>query len=249
VVKVLNVRFARFPTEKSVGMRAMAVAIAVLLFDSQQSSLFAAGKPAKVSQIFSSSMLEATVAHFEKIAGPAWKILPGPSIERRIYKVERCEVEATVGIGAIRSLHLKLSDRCTFDLTAVFVTRQRLPTVGRLTFGEVERAIRPGKMAAVCLLPCGKVHHRAVYEHIEGSQADKFIDAILEVRLSDDRSNRAASDWATFMQDDGGKDYVKGTRFNCDDRYDELAHKLFYNVRITAIRIGFNFTEPWQDCN
>lgn len=249
MVKVFSVRFARFPTKESVGMTAVAVAIALLLLGSQQSSVFAAGKPSKISQIFAADMLEAKVAQFEEVAGPASKVLHEAQIERRIYRVERCEVEATVGVGAVRSLHLKLNDRCTFDLTSLFAARQQLPTVSKLTFGDVERAIRPGKMAAVCLLPCGKGHRSAVYEHIEGSQADKFVDAILEVGLVDPAAIRAASDWEKSMQDGSGEDYVKGTQFNCDERYDELAHKLFDNIRITAIRIGYNFTEAWQDCN
>jgi hypothetical protein len=248
MVKVSGVRLARSPITESIGVSAMATAIAVLLVGSQQ-PVHAAGEPAKLARIFAADMLDTRVAQFEEIAGPPSKVLPGAQLERRIYKVERCEVEATVGVGAIRSLHLKLTDRCTVDLTALFHARQPLATASKLNFGEVDRAIRPGKMAAVCLLPCGKAHRPAVYEHVEGVPADKYVDLILEVGLVDAAAKRAAADWTKVMRNGGGEDYVKRTRFNCDEQYDELAHQLFDKIRITAIRIGYNFTEAWQDCD
>jgi hypothetical protein len=245
MVTVFGVRLVRFSAKGSLGTTAPAIAVLLLALEA---SAFAAGKPAKLSQIFAPAMLEATVASFEKIAGRAWKVVPGSdkALERRIYKVERCEVEAAIGYGVVRSLYLALSDRCTFDLTAFFATPQPLPTVSKLTFGEAERVLGSGTMVGTCLLPCGNAFRPAVYEHFEGSKADNFIDSVLEVELVDDVSIRAASDWTKAMQDDSSEYYVKDARFNCDGRYDDIAHKLFGNVRITAIRIGYNFTEPWQ---
>jgi hypothetical protein len=47
----------------------------------------------------------------------------------------------------------------------------------------------------------------------------------------------------------GGDDCVKRTSFNCHAQYDELANMLFDKIRIMAIRIGYNCTEAWRDCN
>jgi hypothetical protein len=245
MVKVFGARLARLSTRRSAGTRA--AAIAVLLLGSLPSPSFAAGQPVTLSQIFAPTMLEAKVAAFEEVAGKAWKVVTGPDkrSERRIYKVERCAVEAGIGNGSVQSLYLKLSDRCTFDLAAFFPTRQRLATASKLTFGEAERVLGAGTIVGICLRPCGKTYRPGVFEHIEGSQADNFIDTILEVRLVDAVSIRAASEWAKSKQGDGD-DGAKGARFNCDRRYDELAHRLFDKIRITAIRIGYNFTEPWQ---
>jgi hypothetical protein len=231
---------------KSVGMTA--AAIAILLLGSSQSPVLAAEKPAKLSQIFVPAMLEAKVASFEKTAGPAWKIVPGPGgyAERRIYKIEKCEVEAAIGNGTVNSLHLKLSDRCTFELAAFFAAGRRLPTASKLTVGEAERALGTGPVVGICLIPCGHAYRPAVYEHIEGSPSDRFVDTVLEVAMVDDVAIRAAAMWTKVPRDDSGKKNAKDTRFNCNHRYDDTAHKLFDKIRITAIRIGYNFTEPWQ---
>ena len=248
MTRAFGVGLAWCATGKSVGTRAMAAAIAALLAGAVAAPASAAGPPAKLSQIFAPNMLESKLASFEQVAGKASKIVPGPggNTERRFYKIEGCEVEAAFGVGLVRSLYLKLSDRCTFELAAFFAAAQPLPTASKLTFGEVERALGTGPIVGVCLLPCRHAHRPAVYEHLEGSQADKFVDAVLEVGLVDDVSKRAASAWTKPAREGGGRDYLKGDRFNCDRRYDDMAHKLFDKVRITAIRIGYNFTEAWQ---
>jgi hypothetical protein len=245
---MFSVRPARSSTKGLPGINGVAVAVAALLLSSLLSSASAAGNPAKLSQIFMPGMLEAKVASFEEVAGKASKVLRGSdkSTERRIYKIERCEVEAAFGQGTLRSLHMRLGDRCTFELAAFFATARGLPTVSKVTFGDVERALRVGSMVGICLFPCGKAYHPAVFEHIEGSKEDNFVDAVLEVGLVDDVAMRAASEWTKLAQKDRGNASLKGARFNCDGRHDEAGRKLFDKVRITAIRIGYNFTEPWQ---
>jgi hypothetical protein len=248
MAKMFGVRPARSSARQSLGTKATAAAIAALLLGSSQASAVAAGTPATLSQIFVPAMLEAKLASFEEVAGKAAKVLRGSdkTTERRIYRIERCEVEAAFGQGTLQSLHMKLGDRCTFELAAFFATARDLPTVSKVAFGDVERALRIGPMVGVCLFPCAKAYRPAVFEHIEGSQADHFVDAVLEVALADDAAIRAASAWTKAARKDSPKDYLKGARFNCDGRYDDAGHRLFDKVRITAIRIGYNFTEAWQ---
>jgi hypothetical protein len=244
---MFSVGLARFSAKGSSQINRVIMAVAALLVGSSPSSVSAAGGPAKLSQIFVPGMMEAKVASFEAVAGKAAKILRGPNLtERRIYKIEGCEVEAAFGQDTLRSMRMRLSDRCSFELAAFYATARGLPTVSKVTFGDVERALRVGAMVGVCVLPCGKAHRPAVFEHIEGRKEDNFIDAVLEVALADDAAKRTASEWTKAAQNDSPEDYLKGARFNCSGRYDELGHKLFDKIRITAIRIGYNFTEAWQ---
>jgi hypothetical protein len=241
---MFGARLARSSAAGSPGLNRVVVAVAALLLGSPQ----AAGQPARLAQIFVPEMLEAKVASFEEVAGRPAKVVPGPdkATERRIYKIEGCEVEAVFGQGTLQSMHMRLSDRCSFELAAFFATARGLPTVSKVTFGDVERALRIGAIVGVCLFPCGKAHRPAVFEHIEGSKEDKFVDAILEAALTDDAAKRAASAWTRLARKASPKDYLKGARFNCDGRYDDAGHAIFDKIRITAIRIGYNFTEAWQ---
>jgi hypothetical protein len=205
-------------------------------------SLLAAGLPsetdaqgANLRAVFDPDMLGAQVAYLEHIIGPAWKVVRGT----RIYKVDGCVVDVGVNSGEVRNLHMQISEQCQFDLS-VFSGNYKFPRLFGLTFGEFEQPYVSGQFQASCLYLCGNSADPVVRDFYQGPHAENFIQMVPEVVLVSDAAIAASSAWSDAMKNAMGEDYVVNTKFNCDRRFDALAHRLFAKVPITGITVGYD---------
>jgi hypothetical protein len=212
--------------------------------------LLAAGLPsgtnaqsAKLRAVFDHDMLGAQVAYLEHIVGPAWKVVQGT----RIYKVDGCVVYVGVASGEIRNLHMEISQQCQFDLS-VFSNNYKFPRLLGMTFGAFEQPYVSGRFQASCLYLCGNAADPIVRDFYEGPHAENFIQIAPEVVLVGDAAITASMAWSDAMKKVMGENYVINTRFNCDGRFDALAHKLFANVPITGITVGYDIRDLATAC-
>jgi hypothetical protein len=193
----------------------------------------------KLQMVFDPDTLGAQVAYLEKMIGPAWKVW-GPE---RIYKVDGCVVAVTVKDSAVRSLHLPISPKCQFDINPFYSRRPEFPNLVGMTFGDFDKRGGSGFFSASCLSMCGNAVDPVVQEYLQGSHAGNWIDVILEVGLVGRVALDASTAWESMMQRSVGENYVLDTKFNCDHKFDQAAHKLFSEVPITGITVGFNLSE------
>mgnify|MGYP003375840932 CR=1 FL=1 len=201
-----------------------------------------AEKPVEIADIFAREMIDADLAYFERLAGPAWKTRG----DAKTYKVAGCEVTATISKDAVRSLRLELSERCTFSLAGFFMGRPgELPPAHELTFGAFDEATgASGRYYADCLVDCGNAFDPTVYEHWQGPRLDDFLAVLLETVPSATHGLDASRTWAAAMARNEDQDWIFNTRFNCTNKYDGTARLAFRDIRITAITIGRNIAVP-----
>lgn len=199
-----------------------------------------------LARIFVPDMLYADLAYFEQVTGPA----RNTDGNTKVYSVDGCMVTATVGGGKIINLKVELSPECTFDLNKILHNaRGKLPPPYLMTFGQFEDVFSArGQFMADCLGGCGNAYIPAVHLYWEGSRADSNIEVMLEVEQVDDTAIDAAAAWRDAMVKGESEDWVDNTKFNCSrTEYDEIAHNLFKDVRITAITVGYGIKTP--PCN
>lgn len=148
-----------------------------------------------------------------------------------MFKVQGCQITATVEGGKVSALRMELGPKCQADLTQFVGTYA--PAPGQpLTLGAFEASSGGGlSYSADCLSMCGNAADPSVYAHWEGPHAVDFKEVLLEVTLVSDAAINAADQWATQMQKAEGDDYVMETRFNCDQKYTAAAQKAFEKSR------------------
>lgn len=196
---------------------------------------------AKLDDIFTSDMLGAQVAYLETLTGVAWQM----DAADRTYKVAGCVVTARTDKGAVKSLKLALTSRCTFDPNKM-LSGWKLPSANKITFGSFGTMTgSQGRFYADCLgTTCGNSYVPAVYYHYEGGHAENWVQVNLEVGLLDDAPIDASSTWEDAMEKKFGLDYVQSGKFNCDASLNAVAVQAFAPVKITAIEIGSDLTTP-----
>ena len=204
------------------------------------SGLAVTANPSKLDQVFDGEMLGVDVPYFEQLTGLAKHTYAN----RKIYKVDGCEVTANTDANIIQSLRIDLSAKCTFDLNKFLnASSGKFPAPHLMTFGQFEALYGSGHFMADCLTDCGNAADPVVYEHWNGSHANGNTEVMIEVVQVGDDAIDAAIKWINTMKKTESEDWIVEAKFNCL-RYDAFAHKFFKNVKITAITIGKDIEKP-----
>ena len=189
---------------------------------------------AKLDRIFTYDMLGADRAYLKQFTGIPWQT----NGDQRTYKVEGCEVGATIPQNSVRALSLKTSDKCTFNLANFH--RNWDFVANNMTFG----AFDDFSFSSDCLSHCGNAYEPSTYAIREGSHAENF----LEIKVSTDEQSREADraiyEWSSRMETTYGADYILNRRFNCDGQLTEIAQEVLLNERIKVIEIGGDLSVP-----
>ncbi|MEW7857409.1 hypothetical protein AB2M95_15985 [Pseudomonas chlororaphis] len=195
---------------------------------------------ASVAEVFNGDMLGTNQRYFESVAG-----IPRESNgDEHIFKVQGCDITATVEGGKVGKLRIELTPKCQADLTQFVGTYA--PTPGNpLTIGAFIASSGGGlSYSASCLSMCGNAADPSVYAHWKGPHAVDFREVLLEVVLVSDAALNAANQWESQMRKAESEDYVMETRFNCDQKYDAIAQKAFEKVQVSAVTIGTELKAP-----
>ncbi|CAM5554748.1 hypothetical protein [Eoetvoesiella caeni] len=201
----------------------------------------AAAHTAEVSEIFNGDMLGTNQRYFESIAG-----IPRESYgDDHVFRIQGCNITARMGGGKVSSLYMKLTDKCRPDLTT-FIAGYAPPPGRTLTAGAFIESSKSGMLTytADCLRSCGNASAPTVYAHWQGPRAANFTEVVLEVALIDDNAIDASNVWEKHITAAVSEDYVLGTKFNCDRRFDAVANQAFKNVKVTAIAVGHGLKTP-----
>lgn len=195
---------------------------------------------ATVAEVFTGDMLGTNQRYFESIAG-----IPRESNgNEHKFKVQGCNVTATIEGGNVTKLKLELGNKCSADLTK-FVDSYA-PAPGKpLTFGAFDESSGGGVVySADCLSMCGNAYDPSVYALWEGPHAANYLQVLLEVTLTSDKAIAASEAWKDQMVKAKGEDFVTETTFNCDPQFAGGAKKAFANVPVTSVTIGTGLTSP-----
>ncbi len=201
----------------------------------------------KLSQIFTPTMLGSTVQYLEQVTGVAKNSSKGS----KTYLVEGCEVTAGTSAGAVKSLSLKVSDKCSFDLNAFLANGMNgtFPPVNKMTFGQFDTVTGgKGRYTADCLWLCGNGYTQSAFEKLAGSRMNGFTDVILGVTLTANDALDASSSWKDVMMPKEGEDWVVDAKFNCTNKYNADAQKAFQAIKITSITIGNGLKDGSDKC-
>lgn len=195
---------------------------------------------ATVKEVFNGEMLGTNQRYFESIAG-----IPRQSYgDSHVFRVQGCDITATINNGAVASLSMELGGQCQANL-GTFIGDYAPPAGQTLTPGAFEESSGGGlSYLADCLSLCGNAADPSVYALWEGPRAAGFMEVMLEVVLVDGDALDAASLWQDHMTKAAGEDFVMDTRFNCDRRFDAEAHQAFKDVKVTAVTIGHGLSTP-----
>ncbi len=194
----------------------------------------------KLSGIFQFDLLNAEIAYLESITGPAIHIrASGPDVQAREYRVDGCRVTAYARGSEAIAYALDLTPTCNFNI-GNFLGNGYGSTRG-LTIGKFAKGAFGAHLRAQssCISLCGNAGDPSVDFTWEGPHAANFLSVVLTITLADDAAVEAGRQWAAIMQKQEGDDYVSGTKFNCDNRYDAAAFKSFGKVKVTRITIGY----------
>ena len=222
-------------------IRTFLVATAIILATAHGAD--AQGKKSKLAQAFDPEMISADLAYFEQVTGPARSTYGNT----KTYKVDGCEVTATISDGSVRSLRVDLNHKCTINLNTFLPNFQsKFPALDAMTFGKFDAVSGGnGQFMADCLTGCGNAADPVVYEHWYGSRANLMLEVMLEVVLDGIPAINAAHKWQAAMEKSEGENWVSATKFNCDrTKYDHIAHQAFRDVKISAITIGYDIETP-----
>lgn len=212
----------------------------VLLTSMLVGTFSAPAHAATVKDVFNGDMLGATQRYFESVAG-----VPRQSFgDAHTFRVQGCDITATIHGGNVSALHMAVSDECRPDLRT-FIGDYAPAPAPSFTIGSFAEASGGGlKYLANCLTMCGNAYDPSVYAHWEGPRAAEFLEVLLEVVLVDDPAIGAANSWENDMTRAAGEDYVMDTRFNCEARFDDVAARAFKDVHVTAVTIGHDLDVP-----
>lgn len=195
---------------------------------------------ASVAEVFNGDMLDTNLRYFESIAGVARQSFDN----QHSYRVEGCEITATVSGTAVSALRLELSPKCKADIASFIGESFAPPARQPLTFGNFQAATGGLSFHADCLTMCGNAYDPSVYAHWEGPRAVDFREVLLEVKLVGDDAMDAANRWTQDMEQSMGEDWIIDTQFNCERSFDTQAQQHFKTVEVTAITIGSQLQTP-----
>ena len=170
---------------------------------------------------------------FEQIAGLPLTVTGN----YRSYQVDGCDISAMVdNQNNVTWLRLEVSDYCTFNANTL-LGNYKLPPLGSMTFGEFYDALGGASFEASCLDSCGNAADPEVYFHWEGPHSENFLElSVVAVDAGDNTG--AIAGLRNAIETAEGQDYVIGTKFNCDHKYDTLARQLLGGLRIKAFILG-----------
>ncbi|MBD9396409.1 hypothetical protein [Pseudomonas sp. PDM11] len=195
---------------------------------------------ATVAEVFNGEMLGTNQRYFESIAG-----IPRESFgEEHKFRVQGCNITATITEDSVSTLRLELTPQCQADLTQ-FVG-DYAPSPGQpLTFGAFEQASGGGlSYHADCLSGCGNSYDPSVYGHWEGPRAVDFMEVLLEAVQVEDAAIEAADIWRNQMIKTMGEDWVMDVQFNCNRQFDPVARQALNAVQVTAVTVGQQLRVP-----
>lgn len=200
----------------------------------------------KLEQIFTADMIDADVSYLEQFSGPARN--SDEFMKTKTYKVSGCIITAHLDSNekTIQALTLNVSDKCTIDAN-IFLknTNKPIPSANKITFGTFDESMGGGKFFSDCLKFCGNAYAPSVYEFVQGSHADDYIDIMIGVEQSTDVALDSSSKWTDVMKKQEGEEWLIDTKFNCTEKYDDIARAAFKNVKIDSISIG-RLGEPFS---
>ena len=194
----------------------------------------------QLNDVFQNEMLGAQVNYLEHKIGPAMHVYKlSEGMESREYRVNGCQITAYASHGAIEGYSLSLRPNCNFNL-GNFMGSGYGSTTG-LTVGAFLRAWK-GTMVlhaeSECIDMCGNAADPSMDFIFEGPHAMNYLNVQLTVVLDEKQSIEAAEKLTDDLKRNEGSEYVTNTKFNCNNKYDALASKLFANVPVRSITVG-----------
>jgi hypothetical protein len=143
----------------------------------------------------------------------------------------------------ITSLTLNWIDKdCNFNVRPFLGSGPDM-FVGGTMFGRMETELGQGRFLADCLYLCGNAYDPSVYERFQGSHALDFIEIDVGAALVSNNAIDASETWRKSMNLER-PDYISDRKFNCEDKYDDVARRAFSDIRITHISLGHNLVSP-----
>lgn len=197
-----------------------------------------AAQAATVKEVFNGAMLGTDQRYFESVAG-----VPRESFGNdHVFRVQNCQVTATMGNGKVSALRLALANGCEADLTSFI--GEDAPKAGQvITPGVFGRGQH---YSADCLTQCGNAADPSAYALWVAPRSAGSLEVLLEMVLVSGKAAEAADQWEQHMKKAAGEDYVLNTKFNCETRFDSVAEAAFKDVPVTAVTIGHAL--PTQPC-
>lgn len=195
---------------------------------------------ATVAEVFNGDMLGTNLRYFESIAGIARQSFNN----QHTYRVEGCEIIATVSGDVVNALHLDLSPKCKADIASFIGESFTPPASQPLTFGSFRAAAGDLSFYGDCLMMCGNAYDPSVYAFWEGARVAGNLEVLLEAKLVGTQAIDAASRWKKDMSRAKGEDWVIDSKFNCERGFDTQAQQHFDTVEVTAITIGSGLQKP-----
>lgn len=198
-----------------------------------------AAQAATVKEVFNGDMLGTNQRYFESVAG-----VPRESYGNdHVFRVQNCQITATIGGGKVSALRMDLVKGCEVDLHSFI--GEYAPKAGQPitpgAFGEGQR------YTASCLSGCGNAADPSAYALWVGPRAAGGIEVLMEMVLVGDKAANAADQWEEHMKKAAGEDYVLNTKFNCETRFDSVAEAAFKDVPATSVTIGYGL--PTERCH
>jgi hypothetical protein len=200
----------------------------------------ALAQAATVAEVFNGEMLGTNQRYFESVAG----IPRESSGDEHKFRVQGCNITATIGGGNVYKLRMEITPQCQADLTQFI--GDYAPAPGQpLTFGAFEQSSGGGlSYSADCLISCGNAYDPSVYGYWVGPHAADYMEVLLEVVQVSDQAIAAGSLWRDQMTQVKGEDWVIDGGFNCDNQFDPVARQAFKDVPVTAVTIGHELRSP-----
>lgn len=196
-----------------------------------------------LSKIFTSDMIGANVAYFERISGPARNTSLQNGLTYNIYKIEGCEVTSIIKGGTVTSIGInKLSKKCTFNLLNIIpnIGDKRPILAHEISFGFIYENLGGGKYGATCLIACGNAEAPSVYLDVNTPRVYGGYYISASLALLETQAINASIKWSDAMKKTEGEDWIISTKFNETLKYNSIAAQAFKNLKITSISIGIN---------
>ncbi|MNY24440.1 hypothetical protein D3C86_1581550 [compost metagenome] len=191
-----------------------------------------------MKEVFNGDMLGTNQRYFESVAG-----VPRESFQNdHVFRVQNCQITATIGDGKVSALRMELTKGCEADLHSFI--GEYAPKAGQAitpgAFGEGQR------YTASCLTDCGNAADPSAYALWVAPRAARGLEVLMEMVLVGDKAGDASDQWEAHMEKAAGRDYVSDKKFNCETRFDGAAEAAFKDVPVTAITIGYGL--PTETC-
>ncbi|MBB1595742.1 hypothetical protein [Achromobacter sp. UMC46] len=197
-----------------------------------------ASQAATVKEVFNADMLGTNQRYFESIAG-----VPRESNGNdHVFRVQQCQITATIGNGKVSALRMELANGCEADLQSFI--GEDAPKAGQpVTPGAFGGGLR---YTASCLSECGNAVDPSAYALYVAPRSAGGMEVLMEMVLAGDKALDAADQWEAQMKKAAGQDYVLNRKFNCETRFDSVATAAFKDVPVNAITIGYAL--PTERC-